>query len=244
MTENEFDQQIRKRAIMREDESSDALWGKEELWKRIENSMTPVRRKVLWWPAAAIFFLFLLSSGWSVAQYFSNEKYKEEKELETWELKESIRSMQEGNNLLRNELEQKIIMKDEQIESLQEMFDAEVSRLVIVDEKPEGEQAEIATLKKELDESEELINELKSDLLVLKEQECIESNNAVEEIADTSAMQMKLPDADMTSTRIYYLTSPSPEKTSDQPKGLSIKFFGNGKSTKTEYKSETNFFSK
>ncbi len=244
MTEKEFDQQIRKRAIMRENESSGALWGKEELWGRIENSMTPVRRKVLWWPAAAVFFLFLLSSGWSVAQYLSNEKYKEEKELETRELKESIRSMQEGNNLLRNELEQKIKMKDEQIESLQGMFDAEVSRLVKVEEKPEGGQDEIATLKKELNESEELMNELKSELLVLKKQEYIESTNVVEEITDTSAMQMKLPDADMTSTRIYYLTSPPLEKTSVQPKGLSIKFFGNGKSTETVYKSETNFFSK
>ncbi len=243
MTEKEFDKKIRNRAMMRENESSLPLWGKEEAWNRIDSSLPSASKKTRWWPAAAVFLLFLLSAGWSVAQYINNERYKEEKELEISQLKESILSVEENNDVLKARLTEEINRKDNEIETLKNEITVQQAQHNSVKKTNETEQQELLNLQIELNERDEIIQSLRNEIAQLSQENEAEPEIVFTEQEDTIVMEMVEPEIDKSSTKIYYIggrqtTTPAPAKS-----GLRINLFGRGNKN-IEYKSEQSLFSK
>lgn len=243
MTEKEFDQKIRNRALKREGESSQPLWGKEEVWSRIDSALQPVYKRNKWWQVATLFLLFLLSAGWSVAQYLSIEKYKRQKELEISQLKDDVKSVKTNNDLLNSQLQEEIGKKDDQIEVLKREISTQNRQSESLEEVRNSGQQEVRRLEAELNEREKMINDLQNEIIALQQDANTEPEAILIEPEDTMMMQLADPEIDETSTRIYYINGSSPNVSDQNGNRLRINLFGRD-GNNVEYKSNQSIFSK
>jgi hypothetical protein len=244
MDEQEFDQRIRDQIYRNEANDKYPLWDKSKVWLQVDAGL---KRQDYsgWWKAAALIAV-LLSTGWSMAQWFTYREYQQTKELELLDLRKQNSLDIESEKNKTAEMKRLVEEQNQKIDLLQRS-------LLKLELEAKGSKPNISLhITKREPENHGPSKEYSSLVDSLKDQLWWTQNQLKRSGSSLTSSAQSTPENEVTTAEevispvrpIRFVSRLVADPQPSKERGLKIGILGFGENKEIEYKSDHSIFNK